>query len=125
MFGLYISNVNNGELVLSFFLTHGCCVTAFVSLCDCLHIPIAELKHLAHKQNKYPYASFSLKHPFALFVLARVGLSPTGKSSFVYVYASFVAVSNRFSRSLDHCFRSFRSLFESISIDYKTLQQWS
>ena len=32
------------------------------------------------------------------------------------------AVSNRFSRCLDHCFRSFRSLFESISIDYKTLE---
>ena len=30
--------------------------------------------------------------------------------------------SYRFSRCLDHCFRSFRSLFESISIDYKTLQ---
>ena len=39
---------------------------------------------------------------------------------FVCVYASstlpFIAVSNRFSRCLDHCFRSFRS----ISMDYKT-----
>ena len=26
------------------------------------------------------------------------------------------------TRLLDHCFRSFRSLFESISIDYKTLE---
>ena len=34
----------------------------------------------------------------------------------------FIAVSNSFSRYLDHSFRSFRSLFESISIDYKTLQ---
>ena len=45
---------------------------------------------------------------------------------FVCVYASstlaFIAVSNRFSRFLDHCFCSFRSLFESISIDYKTLE---
>ena len=31
----------------------------------------------------------------------------------------FLAVSNRFSCCLDHCFRSFRSLFESILIDYK------
>ena len=45
---------------------------------------------------------------------------------FVCVYASstlpFLAVSNRFNRCLDHCFHSFRSLFESISIAYKTLQ---
>ena len=45
--------------------------------------------------------------------------------SFVCVYASstlpFIAVFNRFSRCLDHCFRSFQSLFKSISIDYKTL----
>ena len=34
----------------------------------------------------------------------------------------FIAVSNRFSRCLDHCFRLLRSLFESISIDYKTLE---
>ena len=51
MFGLYISNVNNGELVLSFFLTHGCCVTAFVSLCDYLHIPIAEHIKRTSKTN--------------------------------------------------------------------------
>ena len=37
----------------------------------------------------------------------------------------FIAVSNRFSRCLDHCFRLFSSLFESIWIDYKTQQQWS
>ena len=35
-----------------------------------------------------------------------------------------IAVFNRFSRCLDHRFRSFRSLFESISIDYKTLEHW-
>ena len=49
------------------------------------------------------------------------------KYGFVYVYASstlpFIVVSNRLSRCLDHCFRSLRSLFESIqSIDYKTLE---
>ena len=47
---------------------------------------------------------------------------------FVCVYASstipFIAISNRSSRCLDHFFRSFRSLFESTSIDYKTLEQW-
>ena len=47
---------------------------------------------------------------------------------FVCVYASstipFIAISNHFSRCLDHCFRSFRSLLESISIDHKTLEQW-
>ena len=38
-------------------------------------------------------------------------------------YASFYRpVSNRFSRCLDHCFHLFRSLFESISIAYKTLE---
>ena len=45
---------------------------------------------------------------------------------FICVYASstlpFIAVSNRFSRCLEHCLCSFRSLFESISIDYKTLE---
>ena len=45
---------------------------------------------------------------------------------FVCVYASntlpFINLSNRFSRCLDHCFRSLPSLFESISIDYKTLE---
>ena len=45
---------------------------------------------------------------------------------FVCVYVSstlpFIAVFNRFSRCLDHGFRSFRSLFEPISIDYKTLE---
>ena len=45
---------------------------------------------------------------------------------FVCVYASstlpFIAVFNRFSRCLDHGFRSFPSLFKSISIDYKTLE---
>ena len=47
------------------------------------------------------------------------------------MYASstlpFVAVSNRFSRCLDHCFWLFRSLFvvfESSAIDYKTLEPW-
>ena len=48
---------------------------------------------------------------------------------FVCVYASstlpFIAVSNRFSRCLDHCFRSFPSLFKSTSIDYKTLEHRS
>ena len=39
-----------------------------------------------------------------------------------FKYASFNSVLNRFSRSLGHRFRSFRSLFESISIDYKTLK---
>ena len=34
----------------------------------------------------------------------------------------FIAVSNRFNRCLDHCFCSFRSLFESISIEYTTLE---
>ena len=53
--------------------------------------------HQAHKQNKYPHASFVCTLPF-------------------------IAVSNRFSLCLDHCFHSFRSLFESISIAYKTLQ---
>ena len=53
--------------------------------------------HQAHKQNKYPHASFVCTLPF-------------------------IAVSNRFSLCLDHCFHSFRSLFESISIDYKTLE---
>ena len=46
--------------------------------------------------------------------------------SFVCVYASstlpFIVVSNRFSHCLDHWFRLFRSLFKSISIDYKTLE---
>ena len=41
-------------------------------------------------------------------------------ASRVSVHASntfpFIAISNRFSRCLDHCIRSFRSLFESISI---------
>ena len=45
---------------------------------------------------------------------------------FVCVYVPstlpFIAVSNRLSRCLDHCFRSFRSLFKLISIDYKTLE---
>ena len=45
---------------------------------------------------------------------------------FVCVYASstlpFIAVSNHFSRCLDHCFCSFPLLFEFISIDYKTLE---
>ena len=49
---------------------------------------------------------------------------------FVCVCASwstlpFIAVYNSFSRCVDHCFCSFRSLFESISIDYKTLHHWS
>ena len=38
---------------------------------------------------------------------------------FKYVSNSYYPVSNR---SLDHCFHSFRSLFESISIDYKALE---
>ena len=41
--------------------------------------------------------------------------------SFVCVYASstlpFIVVFNRFSRCLGHCFRSFRSRFESISMN--------
>ena len=45
---------------------------------------------------------------------------------FVCVYASStlpsIAVSNCFSRCLDHCFCSFRPLFESISINYRALE---
>ena len=58
--------------------------------------------HREHKHQKYPYASF-------VFTVL------------------FTGVSNRFSRCLDHCFRSFRSPFDHlfISIDYKTLEHWS
>ena len=47
---------------------------------------------------------------------------------FVCVYASsrlpFIAINNRCSCCFNRCFRSFRSLFASTSIDYKTLEQW-
>ena len=39
-----------------------------------------------------------------------------------FKYTSFSRRFHRFSRYLDHC---FRSLFQSVSIDYKILQHWS
>ena len=59
---------------------------------------ISKTCHRAHKYHKYPYVSFACTLPI------------------------FIALSNRFSRWLNDCFCSFRSLFESILIDYKTLE---
>ena len=82
-------------------------------LCDYSHIPIffalTGLRTLSKPENMSPSAQ---------------GTQIPVRFVCVYVLStlSFIVVSNRVCRCLNHCFRSFRSLFESISIDYKLME---
>ena len=80
-------------------LTHFNCVNVNQAALRAVLKP--ETCHQTHKQHKYPYTSFVWTLP------ARFLLSP---------------FFNRYSRCLDHRFCSIRSLFQAISIDYKTLE---
>ena len=78
------------------------------------------------------HSNFFRVNRAALRTLSKLeNMSPSAQGTqipvrFVCVYVlstlSFITVSNRVSRCLNHCFRSFRSLFESISIDYKLME---
>ena len=96
-----------------------------VTLLYILFFLLESLRSLAHSN----YVNFNQAALHA--VLKPENMSSSAQATqisvcFVCVYASstvpFIAVSNRFSHCLDHCFRSFRSLFASISIDCKTLE---
>ena len=101
--------------------------------------------HQAHKQHKYPYVSFvctlqvrfkyhtyafSNQHRFQKSVFARPhdNAAFSKVSTFKPVFESLrfhmktYTCGRGLSRCLDHCCRSFLSLFEFISNDYKLLE---
>ena len=101
----YASSFDENGLEMEFyFLTHEYCVVAFVSLCDHSHIPIA----LTFRVNEA--ALRVVLKPDRKHVIERTSNNASSTLPFIHI-------SNRFSRCLDHCFRPFPSLFESISID--------
>ena len=114
---------------------HDVTVIIFATFKMCYeHFHSTELQYSAYLSQILWYKRYLFLLPMSFNQAAlRVVLKPENMSSssqatqipvrFVCVYASstlpFIAV---FNRCLDHCFWSFRLLFQSLSIDYKTLE---